>query len=166
MQAVVMTRQPPKILLTKRQGNEKIKEVRRKLTRALTVSDIDWSVVDGLFIDYVYAITKHVDADVLALCGKFYHGVYMPAVRYHGWEVATRTVGPQVYSTVQSCMNAQLAEWLNEESKRPLWTTSAISSWCNTMVAFVTDWWMASSVGIVRGHVADINAHPPKRVKQ
>jgi hypothetical protein len=165
MQAVTVTRQPPKILLTERQVNEKIKGARRKLTAQLTVSDIDWDIVNGLFIDYVYAITKHVDADVLALCGKFYHGVYMPAVRYHGPEVATRVVGPQVYSTVQASMNTQLAKWLNGESKRPLWTSSAISSWFKTMEAFVTDWWMASSVGIVCGHVADINAHPPKRAK-
>jgi hypothetical protein len=58
MQAVTVTRQPPKILLTKRQVNEKIKGARRKLTAQLTVSDIDWDIVNGLLIDYVYAITK------------------------------------------------------------------------------------------------------------
>jgi hypothetical protein len=155
------TQPVPMILLTKPVTKEGAKEVRRKLTKALSMPVVEWDSVNKLFNAYVYCITKYIDAEVLASCHIFYRTEYKP-VMLSGDVHATFIKGQQVFAFTQSEVNSKLAHWLYVDSRHEIWTASPISNWFSSMHAFVMKWWLDNHVSLTTQHVAHINAHPPK----
>jgi hypothetical protein len=149
------------IVLTKPVTKEGAKEVRRKLTKAVSVQVIDWDSVNKLFCAYAYCITKYIDAEVFASCCSFYRTEYKP-VMLSGDVHATFIKGQQVFVFTQSEVNSKLAHWLHVDSGHEIWTASPISNWFSSMHAFVIKWWLDNRVSLTAQHVAHINAHPPK----